>query len=703
MYETAVAGDTKAMNAPPMNLRILVVENDHDSLDALRLALVARGSEVVALENAHDALVQFRRDAFDAVVTDIRLVGMSGVDLLREIRKQDQDFPVILLTGFDNLSTAIEAVQLGAQDYILKPMETIDSLLDPLYKSVRAYRMHAENRRLQEELLCSERRFRAVLESSRDILFRFDLLREKLDYVSPAQNAILGYDLAQLQALGVSALLDKIHPDDYKALAARHRWPSLEGGQHGAQDWNISPFEFRFRCNSGAYTWLSVSCCEVHNECGVLTGIVGNARDISARKAAEEHAAELRDKIARGDRIRSAAIAAGCVAHDLNSILMPIMGLPDMIERDLSAIHPPEKTEQIRGDLKMIRKAAGQAGQLIGDMLWLERRGKLETCTVDLNDTVNEYIHSAAFRALREARSGVRFQANVAAEPLPVKASIPHLVQMLMNLVRNAFDSIKKKGIVTVVTRQESLQTEKVGFHVIPPGSYAVMAVTDNGCGLKPEQMELLFEPFHSTKPLTQDSGSGLGLTVVYGIASEHGGIVDVQSAEGAGSTFSVYLPLSAEPLPMRQPGSDVPVPGGHERILIVDDSAGHCEMARRYLGALGYEIETVSSGQAALRLVAGRHSTDRAHSRRTDFDLVMMDMFLEEGFDGLDTYRELLKLHAGQRCLLMSAFGMTDRVSEALRLGAGAFLKKPFTLTALGMAVRNELDRAPAGRETQG
>jgi CheY-like chemotaxis protein len=177
-------------------------------------------------------------------------------------------------------------------------------------------------------------------------------------------------------------------------------------------------------------------------------------------------------------------------------------------------------------------------------------------------------------------------------------------------------------------------------------------------------------------------SGTGLGMAVIWGTVKDHRGYIDVQSTEGKGTTFTLYFPASREKIT----GEECILPvedytGKGESILVIDDIAGQRELALNMLTTLGYSTHSVSSGEEAVEYL-------KEHS----VDLIVLDMIMDPGMDGLETYKKIIKFHPRQKAIIVSGFSETDRVKKAQRLGAGAYVKKPYTLEKIGIAVRNEL-----------
>jgi len=398
------------------------------------------------------------------------------------------------------------------------------------------------------------------------------------------------------------------------------------------------------------------------------------ARDLTERKQAQEEQQELREKLERAERMESLGVLAGGVAHDLNNILGPLVGYPELILMKLPEDSP------IRKQVQRVSNAARDAADVVQDLLTLARRGRYEMVPTSVNRIIETYIDSPSFAKLIERHPDVIVKLNLDTSISKIRGSSPHLSKVFMNLVVNAFDAMTEGGEVTIETSQQYLETLLNGYDEVEHTTYVLLRVRDTGIGIDPKDMSRIFEPYYSKKKMGS-SGSGLGLSVVYGVIKDHNGYYDIISTPGQGAEFILYFPV-AEDTVEEEPDATMSI-GGHETILVVDDAEEQRTMASELLSSLGYNAQTADHGREAVRYLKDHR-----------VDLVVLDMIMEKDFDGLDTYREITKLHPGQKVVIVSGYSATDRVQEMQRLGAGQYLKKPYSREAIGLAVRKELDK---------
>ncbi|MEW5923973.1 MAG: response regulator [Candidatus Zixiibacteriota bacterium] len=408
---------------------------------------------------------------------------------------------------------------------------------------------------------------------------------------------------------------------------------------------------------------------------GVILGRVWSFRDITQRMKAEQSRLELQDRLERAQRMESLGLLAGGVAHDLNNMFGPVIGYAELLLNQL----PPDSPITTR--VAKIAKSAQDAAMVIQDLLTLARRGRYEMRPLDANAVIRSYLDSTNFEKLKERYPQVTIQVDLSSSIGLIMGSEIHLEKDIMNLVGNAFEAMPTGGILTIQTTQTYMEKLQAGYQNIDNGEYVIFRIKDTGVGISPDDIKKIFEPYFSRKKMGS-SGSGLGLAVVYGIIKDHHGYYDVVSEIDKGTEFILYFPVSKEAvLPARD--SSAKSTGGIESVLVVDDSSEQRELAAEIIGGLGYTVHTVENGRQAIDFVS-----------RKPVDILLLDMIMEPDFDGLDTYQEILKIHPGQKALIVSGFSSTDRVQEMLKLGAGKYIRKPYNMDTLTRALREELDK---------
>lgn len=453
------------------------------------------------------------------------------------------------------------------------------------------------------------------------------------------------------------------------------------------------------RSKHGQHISISLAGSVVRDRNNICQGIAFIARDITRRKLQEqelrryqerledivaERTSELKKTYARLQRVQKLeymGTLAGGVAHDLNNILSGIVTCPELLLMDLADDSP------LRPPIFAIRKSGEKAAAIVSDLLTLARRGASVRNAVNLNRVVQEYMQSPEKAKLQSYHSDAEIVTRLDPALQNITGSPFHLSKSLMNLVHNGFEAMPRGGTLHITTENRRLHEHIAGYESIAPGRYVVLSVADDGVGIAQEDLEHIFEPFYTKKKMGQ-SGTGLGMAVVWATVKDHGGYIDLASREEKGTIVSLYFPASARQgpsAPGRMPHEAYM--GKGEAVLVVDDAAEQREIACRILKRLGYNVQAVASGEAAV-----------AHVKDVRVDILLLDMIMRPGIDGLETYKRILAIPPNQKAILASGFSENERVSEAMALGVGAFIQKPYAIEQIGTALRTVLDKPTAG-----
>lgn len=404
-------------------------------------------------------------------------------------------------------------------------------------------------------------------------------------------------------------------------------------------------------------------------------GIGALIRDITEMKQAEEEKKKLEVALGRARKMEALGTLAGGIAHDLNNVLGGIVSLPDLLMRKISDDDPMKR------QLEIIKRSGEKAARIVQDMLTLTRRGVTNASVLCLNDIISLHFETPEHDKLQFYHPDVRFEMQLNDHLPNIVGSPVHLSKTVMNLLSNAAEAMPQGGTVTIKTENRYIDKPIRGYDEIREGDYAVLVVSDTGIGIPPDDIDRIFEPFY-TKKVMGRSGTGLGMTVVWGTVQDHNGYIDVQSEEGMGTTFTLYFPSTKKKA--KKEKNQIPIEqymGNEQTILIVDDVYEQLELASSMLSRLGYKIVMASSGEKALEYLQG-HSAD----------LVVLDMIMDPGIDGLETYRRILKIHPAQKAIIASGYVEKISIQEAQKLGIRTFIKKPYMLEDIGIAIRDEL-----------
>ncbi len=518
--------------------------------------------------------------------------------------------------------------------------------------------------RAEEALRGNEEKYRTILSSIEDGYFEVNQ-RGDITYFNEAFSEITGYPTDELMGLKNDKYLDQENREKvFKKF--NEVWKT------GIP---TKLFEYELIRKNGEKRTVQTSASLVADGNGQKIGFRGIVRDVSDRKRMEKALRESEEKLARSNKMEALGLLAGGVAHDLNNVLSGIVSYPELILMDLPEDH------KLRKPIETMQESGHRAAAIVEDLLTVARGVATTKEPLDLNDLVGDYLNSPELNKLEQFHPTVTVKTHLDTDLLNISGSHVHIRKVVMNLVSNASEAIKDSGNVIISTMNRYVDRPLMGYDDVNIGEYAVLSVSDDGFGISSVDLERIFEPFY-TKKVMGRSGTGLGLAVVWNVMQDHKGYINVTSDE-RGSTFEMYFPITRDEISDK----DLSIPiedfkGNGENILVVDDVENLRKISCNMLDMLGYKTKTVSSGEEAVEYL-------KEHS----VDLILLDMIMDPGINGRETYERIIKIHPNQKAVIISGFAESDEVKEAQKLGAGRYIKKPFTLEKIGLAVKEELE----------
>ena len=693
--------------------RILVVEDSRTQAAALKDILESEGFEVALASDGREAWQVLDASAFDLVITDVLMPGVSGHELCRKIKDDPvkKKHPVILLTQLKSPIDIIQGLECGADNFITKPyepsylVERVREILErktqtgqsklkfeaEVYFLGKKFTIGAEKTqivdllfatfeemvRTNQELKTSQERlavamaqveqyarqmegqarastdkYRRLVEQANDGIFLLDPTGRVLEVNRRGEELL---DRATTEIVGIP--LQNFVPD----LSVD---PSTNRMRELQTNGSVRLHGVALERADQQTVWIDLSASMV--EIGGESLTLAIVHDITERKKLEAryHQSQKMDAIGQ---------LAGGVAHDFNNLLTVISGYSEVLLMKL----PNEDSN--RTFVREIQKASERAASLTRQLLVFSRKQVLEPKVLDLN-AITMDTHKMLSRLIGEDIS-----VNVVLEPNlgPVIGDQGQIEQVIMNLVLNARDSMPQGGKITIETANLELDETYTRMHPeLKPGHYTLLAVTDTGCGMSEDVKARVFEPFFTTKELNK--GTGLGLAMVYGIVKQCQGHISLYSEPNQGTTFRIYLPRiekkSSLSGVLSHPGQE---PHGDETILLVEDGDAVREITRQMLKLLGYRVLETSRGEQAIRLV--EQNAEPIHLLVTD--VVMPQMGGRQLAERLRTLRPDLKI------LYFSGYMDDAVVRHGILQSEVAFLHKPFTLGMLARKVREVLD----------
>jgi PAS domain S-box-containing protein len=515
-----------------------------------------------------------------------------------------------------------------------------------------------ESASLLQQLRSAEQRHRSLWESAGDIIIRYDLYpKPHVAYVNPAFTSVTGYSQDEIYA-DPGLILNIVYPEDRNLKEAVLRGDFASG----------SIITLRCITRSGEMVWIEQRNTRVQDFDGRLVAIEGVARDITERRKLEE-------QLRQSQKMEAIGLLAGGVAHDFNNMLTVIIGYSDLILDD------DAPTAEIVERVGQVKKAAQNAAELTRQLLAFGRRQFVQPRVLD----VNRIVENSSKMLRRSIGEDIQLVTTLEAGLGSVKADAGQIEQILMNLVVNAKQAMPLGGKITIETRNVTVdEPDETGTPPGKRGPFAMLAVTDTGCGMDAATQARIFEPFYTTKE--PGKGTGLGLSIIYGIVQQSAGLVRVVSEPGKGARFEILLPrIEAIEETTAAPVSELPI--ATEMIMVVEDEPE----VRRLIGTVlkngGYNVLLARDGNEALRI---------CEKNKGKIGLILTDIIMP-GISGPALVESLSRLNPGMRVLFMSGYA-GDVVASDRGLDPGfPFIQKPFTSVNLTGRIREILDGALA------
>jgi PAS domain S-box-containing protein len=400
---------------------------------------------------------------------------------------------------------------------------------------------------------------------------------------------------------------------------------------------------------------------------GSIIGIVEDFRDITERQ-------NLEAQIRQAQKMESIGTMAGGIAHDFNNLLGGMLGYLSIMKTHL---YPADRIYRY---VELIEKAGERAANLTNQLLAFSRKGKYEIAPVNINESIRNVLNILE----RTTNKNIEISCSMGDNIPRIEGDPTQIEQTIMNICVNAADAMPNGGKLQIETELVHLDKTFSATHPgANPGNYIHITISDTGQGMDKETLSKIFEPFFTTKE--KDKGTGLGMSMVYGIVKNHGGYINVYSEAGKGTIFNIYFPplmkklVEVEKEAKTQTES---VATGQETILVVDDEDIIRNMLQEVLEGMGYTVLLADNGEDALKLYRGRCN---------DIDLVIIDMIMPK-MGGKETYLALKKINPDIKTILASGFSQDTVVREILGAGVNGFIHKPFTTTELSKKIREVL-----------
>lgn len=508
-----------------------------------------------------------------------------------------------------------------------------------------------------EELLrASERKYRSLVESIPDIIFALNL-DGSINYIGPRWKKILGHD--ESEVLGNYFV--------HFAPVEEHAFLANVFKEVRTYKKSVENIRWKYLRKDGQIRYFSGSAAPLRDEQGNMVGAMGIARDITEHKKLEE-------QLLQAQKMESIGNLAGGIAHDFNNLLGGILGYSSFVKKKMSSRDP------LYQSVKSIERSAQQASELTKQLLGFARRGKYQVKPINCNALIQDLIQFLG----RTIDKRIILKMELDPHLNLIEGDEAQLQQSLINLCLNARDAMPSGGILKIITDNQTLPKDiALKQRGRQEGDYVRITISDTGTGMAPEVQSQIFEPFFTTKE--PGRGTGLGLSMVYGIIQNHGGYIEVKSTLDKGTFFELFLPSISAGMIQEDSYLSTPtiIQKGSGTILIIDDEAIIRQLGADILEDIGYKILLAAKGEEAIQIY-------RQHSK--DIDMIILDVIMP-GMGGKKTFLKLREINPKIKVLLSSGYSTNGEVGEILKEGVGGFVQKPYRDEELIEKVREILN----------
>lgn len=629
-------------------IRILYIEDDPGLARLMQKILQRRGFVVDVASNGEDGLAMLRSNGYDLLLLDYNMPFMGGMDVIRMLSAEGNLVPMIMVTGEGNEAVAVEALKLGASDYIVKDadMKYMDLLPSVVDQVLYRQQLVKERRQMQETVRESEERYRLFFESNPVPTLVYELQTLAFLAVNDAAVAHYGYSRDEFLSMTVNDLYPREEIPALLNLLAK-----LDQGAKQSGVW-------KHRLKNGSLIEVEIVSHTIMIDGKRAHFILSN--DITERKKMEEN-------LLRSQKLESVGILAGGLAHDFNNLLTVILGNISLAKLDTGP------ADGVYARLEEAEKAGSRAQQITQQLLTFSRGG----APLKKPLSVKRLIEESTGFVLRGSKS--RCACTLPSDLWPVEADEGQLGQAIHNLIMNADQAMPDGGTVTVTG--ENVTVADGNSMGLKAGPYVKITVSDLGTGIPAEYVQKIFDPYFTTKR----KGAGLGLATCYSIIKRHDGHITVDSVLGSGTTILVYLPATDRAVPGETEEDRRPIRGSG-RVLIMDDEEMVREVASRILNTMGFDVECSSDGSEAIALYV------QAKKNGKPFGAVIMDLTVPGGMGGKEAIKRLREIDPQVKAIVSSGYSNDPIMANFTEFGFSGVVAKPYSIRTLGEMVKKVL-----------
>lgn len=495
------------------NFKILVVEDDYNLALLIQRKLKRAGHDVIITSTGQACLDTLEKEDISLIFLDYKLPDMNAIEVIKVFKERNLNIPFIIVTGFGDERTAVEIMKLGAKDYIIKDTNLLEFLPAVVKRIKEELKTHQQLSQTQNALQVSEQRYKLLVDNIDLGILLIDN-ENKIRMTNSALGRMVGKEVDQLIGQDISGVIPFNIPHS-----------EVEQFMNRINSDSSVIHETEFLVDDEKILNVKIRSFPHYDAENNLNGYVEVFEDVTEQKRLEE-------QLRQAQKMEAIGIMAGGIAHDFNNLLTAIQGHTDL------ALLQSENSPEVQEDIMGIKRTVKIAADLTKQLLLFSRRQRLKLEQIDINAII-ENIYNMLSRVLPK---NVLLSINLAQDLWGVKADSGTIDQLIMNLVLNAKDAMPEGGHIIVRTENKMVKSvPDVNIKTLKPGKFIRISIADDGSGMDDKTVKRIFEPFYTTKKAGK--GTGLGLAVVYSVVNKHGGIIDVESTLGKGTTFHIYLP----------------------------------------------------------------------------------------------------------------------------------------------------------------
>ena len=640
-------------NPQPPTPNILLVDDDLFVLKSIGPFLESLGYHVTTAQSGEDAIELLNRSTFDLVVTDLIMGDVDGYQVLETAKKLRSETMVIVLTGHSDPTFIVNALRLGADDYLIKPCEP-EEMRFRVERCLEKLEIKKKAKQAEEALRESEARLKALSEASFEAIF----FSEKGVCLDQNQSGEKLFGYSHSEAVGRHGM-EWIVPEDREKVNNN----MLAGYE--------APYEVNGLRKNGTTFPCEIQgrILDYHGRSIRVTAL----RDISKQK-------RMQEELLKAKKLESLGVLAGGIAHDFNNLMSAVLGYITLAGME---VEPGSEAFKL---LFEAEKASVQTKELTARLITFSEGGGPVKETASICNLIKDFVDSF----LKDSDVSCNF--SIPDHILPVEVDEEQIKQVIRNIITNARESMAEQGTINVSC--ENVDKGVKDTSALKNSKYIKISIEDRGSGIPEKDLPKIFDPYFSTKEKGTQKGMGLGLAVSDSIVKKHNGLITAESEVGSGSTFHIYLPAET----VKNQSGNTEHDGRTSQstinnqqspiqtVLVMDDEEVVREVSHALLTHMGYEAEVAVEGVEAIEIYG------KAMESEKPFDMVILDLTNKVGMGGVETIVRLLEIDPGVRAIVASGYSNDPIISNFREHGFCGALPKPFTMDQLKRALHDAL-----------